>query len=230
MNCLILDDDEVSRTAMQHLVEQVQYLKLVKTCSSPVEALNALNEEKIDLILLDIEMPELSGIDLIKSLEKPPLIILATSKREYAIEAFECNVVDYLVKPIVIERFFKAVAKAKEIFDTSKQEIDFSNKDYIFIKTNSTLIKINTKEISWIEALGDYITINASEKKYIIHSKMKTIESKLASDKFARVHRSFIVSVDKIDSIDDSVIIMNKKFIPIGAVYKENLMKRLNLL
>jgi DNA-binding LytR/AlgR family response regulator len=230
MNCIIVDDDEMSRNAMEHLVEQVKFLRLVKICSNSVETLNTLNEEKIDLMFLDIEMPELSGLQLIKSLEKPPLTILATSKKEYAIEAFEHNVVDYLVKPIVIERFFKAVTKAREIFEGSKQVVDLSNKDYIYIKTNSALIKINTKEILWVEASGDYITINASEKKYVIHSKMKTIESKLSPEKFVRVHRSFIVSIDNINSIDDSVIVMDKKLIPIGAVYKENLMKRLNLL
>jgi two-component system LytT family response regulator len=230
MKCILVDDDEMSRNAMEKLVEQVSFLTLVKICSNPVEALDVLNNEAIDLILLDIEMPELSGLELIKSLDKPPLTILATSKKEYAVEAYECNVIDYLVKPIPVERFFKAVARAKEIFEGAKHVADLPSKEYIYIKTNATLSKIITKEIVWVEALGDYITIHTGGKNYVIHSKMKTIESKLDAEKFVRVHRSFIVSIDHINSIDDSVIVMDKKLIPIGAVYKENLMKRLNLL
>jgi two-component system, LytTR family, response regulator len=230
MNCIIVDDDEASRNVMEHLVGQADFLKLVKICSDPVEALNVLNNEKIDLILLDIEMPNLNGLDLIKSIEKPPLSILATSRKNYALEAFDCNVVDYLVKPIAVERFFKAITKAKEIFEGSKHVTDHTNTDHIYIKTNSALHKISTKDLLWVEALGDYITMNVAGEKYIVHAKMKTVESKLPPDKFVRVHRSFIISIDHIHSIDDSIIIMEKKLIPIGAVYKDNLMKRLNLL
>ena len=230
MNCIIVDDEEMSRNAMKHLVSQVQFLKLKGVFCSATEALNILNNNKIDLMLLDIEMPDISGLELIKSLKKPPLTILATSKKEYAIEAFEHNVIDYLVKPILLERFFKAIEKSKEIFENSHQTIDFSGKEYVFIKNNGALVKINIKSIQWIEAIGDYVTINTSEKKYTIHSTMKTIESKLPPDKFIRVHRSFIISIDNITSIDDSVIVIGKQLIPIGAVYKDNFTKRLNLL
>lgn len=230
MNCIIIDDDELSRNVMERLVAQVNFLNLVKICSGSVEALNVLEEENIDLILLDIEMPDMNGLELIKSLEKPPLTILATSKEQYAIEAFECNVVDYLVKPIAIERFFKAATKAKEIFEGHKQLVDLPNQDSIYIKTGAMLSNISTKDILWVEVSGDYITINTTETKYVIHAKMKTIESKLPPDKFVRVHRSFIVSIDNIKTIQDSIISMDKKLIPIGSTYKEDLMKRLNLL
>jgi two-component system LytT family response regulator len=230
MNCIIIDDDEISRNAMEQMVGQVNFLHLKKICSSPVEALNILNEEKIDLILLDIVMPKMSGIDLIKSLEKPPLIILATAKKEYAVEAFECNVVDYLVKPISLDRFFKAVNKAKEIFEGTKHVVEAPDQNYIYIKNHSVLTKVDVKEILWVEASGDYITITTIDKQYVIHSKMKTIETKLPSAKFVRVHRSFIVSIDHISSIDDDVILIAKKPIPVGSLYKDNLMKRLNLL
>ena len=230
MNCIIVDDEEMSRTAMKHLVSQVQYLKLVGICSNATEALNILTDNKIDLLLLDIEMPEMNGLQLIKSLKKPPLTILATSKKEYAIEAFECNVVDYLVKPIQLDRFFRAIEKGKEIFDNSHQTVDFSTKDNVFIKNNGALVKINMKDILWIEALGDYITIHTPLKKYTIHSTMKTIEDRLGQEKFIRVHRSFIVSIDNISSVDDNIVAIDKQLIPIGAVYKENLTKRLNLL
>ncbi len=230
MNCIIIDDEEVSRTVMKHLVAQVPFLNLSGICSSAKEALVIINNSSVDLMLLDVEMPHVNGIELLKSLKNQPLTILATSKKEYAIDAFECNVVDYLVKPIAVDRFFKAVFKAKEIFDSSSQTLDSLSKDYVFIKTNGTLIKIDIKKILWMEAFGDYVTINTSEKKYTIHSTMKSIEKKLPSQLFIRVHRSFIVSLDKIDSIDDHVIIIRDQLIPIGSIYKENLTRNLNLL
>lgn len=230
MNCIIVDDEEMSRRAMKHLVSQIQFLNLVGSCCTASEALNFLNNNNVDLMLLDIEMPEMSGLELIRSLKNPPLTILTTSKKEYALEAFECNVVDYLVKPVLLDRFYKAITKAKENFEKPKQTIDFSGKEYVFIKDNGTLVKINIKEILWIEALGDYITINTTGKKYTIHSTMKTIEGKLNPDKFIRVHRSSIIAIDNITSIEDNIVIIGKQLIPIGAVYKENLTKRLNLL
>lgn len=230
MNCIVVDDDEMSRTAIKQLVAQVQFINLVETCRSGAEALNVLNTNKIDLMLLDIEMPDMNGLELVKSLKVLPLTILTTSRKDYAIEAFECNVVDYLVKPILLDRFFKSVTKAKEIFENAQHIVGFSNDDYIFIKNNGVLVKINLKEILWIEALGDYMTINTIEKKYTIHSTMKVIESKLDPHKFIRVHRSSIISIDYISSIEDNVVVLGKKLVTVGAVYKENLMKRLNLL
>jgi DNA-binding LytR/AlgR family response regulator len=225
-----VDDDEMSQKAMSFLVSQVPFLNLVGTYSNAGEALNSLNNVKVDLMLLDIEMPNINGLEFVKSLKNPPLTILATSQKRYALEAFECNIIDYLVKPIALDRFFKAITKAKDFFDTANKGFDLSNKEYMFVKMNGTLTKINIKEILWIEALGDYISINTSEKKYTVHSTMKAMENKLDTEKFIRVHRSFIVSVDTINSIDDNTIVINKQLIPIGFVYKENLTKRLNLL
>ncbi len=230
MNCIIVDDDEMSRNALKHLVSQVPYLNLIGTYASATEALTVLNRDAVDLMLLDIEMPDITGLEFIKSLQKPPLTILASSKKEYALEAFECSVIDYIVKPIALNRFFKAISKSKEIFDSNKKGSVFLSQDFLFVKINGTLIKINTKEILWIEALGDYISIHTSEKKYTVHSTMKSLENKLSADKFVRVHRSFIVSVDYINSIDDNTIVIEKQLIPVGYVYKENLVKRLNLL
>ena len=230
MNCIIVDDDPMSRQALMHLVKQISVLKLIKECSNPLEAFNVLSHEKVDLILLDVEMPEMSGLDFLKTLKNPPLTILTTSQKKYALEAYEYNVIDYIVKPVTLDRFIKAITKAQEIFGNSQPLIDSSGNDQVFIKSKSTLLKINTNEILWIEALGDYITINTAEKKHVIHSTMKAIENKLSADKFARVHRSFIIAVDKIESIDDTVVIINKKLIPVGAVYKENLLNRLNFL
>lgn len=225
MNCIIVDDDELSRKAVCHLVSQISYLKLGGVYASAAEALSVLNNnrDKIDLMFLDIEMPDLSGLALIKNLNDPPLTILITSKKDYALEAFEYNVVDYLLKPILLERFFKAVEKSKGIFNVDRKETLSFDEEYIFAK-------INIKDILWIEALGDYITVNTFNKKHTIHSTMKTIEKKLNQNKFIRVHRSYIVSIDNINSIDDNMIVINDQLIPVGYVYKESLIKKLNLL
>lgn len=229
MNCIIIDDDVMSGNAVKYLVSQIPYLNLVGMGTTPQEAIALLSNNKVDLMLLDIEMPDMSGLELIKSLKTQPFVILITSKKEYALEAFEHNVVDYLLKPIALDRFFKAVAKVKEMKDNSSVT---ENSGYsFFIKNNGTLVKINSKDILWIEALGDYITIHiADNKKYTIHSTMKMVENKLASDKFVRVHRSFIIAVDHISSIDDNVIVIGKQLIPVGAVYRDNLARHLNLL
>ncbi len=229
MNCIIVDDDELSRNALQHLVSQVPYLNLTGVYTKANEAMAILDEKGVDLMLLDIEMPEMTGLEFIKSLKKPPLTILVTSKQEYALEAFECNVIDYLLKPIAMDRFFKAITRSKDLFDGRKEVITL-NHEHLFAKINGTLMKIIIKEILWIEALGDYITVNTLEKKYTIHSTMKAMESKLSPDKFIRVHRSYIVSIDNINSIDDNTIKINKPLIPVGYVFKESLLKRLNLL
>ena len=230
MNCIIVDDDEMSRKALEHLISQVPYLKLLGAYASPCEALSYMNNNDIDLMLLDIEMPGISGIEFIKSIKTPPLTIFATSRKEYALEAFECNIIDYLVKPISLDRFFKAIAKSKDIFDNNHKNEIGRNQGCIFAKINGSLIKIDLNEILWIEALGDYITINTTEKKYTIHSTLKTILQKLPTDRFVRVHRSYIVAINCINSIDDNTIAIMKQLIPIGYVYKENLVKQLNLL
>ena len=231
MNCIIVDDEEMSRNALKHLVDQVDYLHLVKLCSGPIEAIETLKREKIDLMFLDIEMPGMTGIELLKCLDSPPLVILTTSHTEYALDAFEYNVVDYLIKPLQLPRFIKATNKANEIFDNSKTSItSLEDKEYFFIRYNSVLTKIFAKDILWIEASGDYLTINTINKKFVLHLTLKVIESKLPPNKFIRVHRSYIVAIDNITSVEDTIISIDTKLIPVGALYRESFMKKLNLL
>ncbi len=230
MNCIIVDDEEMSRHALKHLIDQLDYLNLVKICEGPVKAIDVLKEEKIDLMFLDIEMPGMTGIELLKWLDAPPLVILTTSHTEYALDAFEYNVVDYLIKPLQLARFIKASSKAKEIFDTSKTNTILSEREYFFVRYNSVLTKIFTKDILWIEAAGDYLTINTVNQKFVLHLTLKVIESKLPPDKFIRVHRSYIVAMDNITSVEDTIISIHSKLIPVGAMYRESFMKKLNLL
>ena len=230
MNCIIVDDEEMSRNAMKHLIEQVSFLNLIKVCEGSLDAVKTLEKEKIDVVFLDIEMPDMNGMELIKFLKTRPLIILTTSHKEYALDAFDYNVVDFLVKPVSLTRFLQSADKAKELFENSKTQLESVNKDYFFVKNNSVMNKLFIKDILWIEAMGDYVTVNATNKKFTLHTTLKAIEEKIPSNKFVRVHRSFIVAVDNISAVEDTIICINNKLIPVGALYKEAFMKRLNLL
>lgn len=227
INCIIVDDEEMSRATIEHFVSQTKSLNLIGLCSSAVEAANFLKDQQIDLIFLDIEMPQMSGLELIKTLEHPPQIILVTSKKEYAVEAFEYNVVDYLVKPVDYSRFLQAVNRIHEggeLISNSK------NSDEIFIKSDSKIVKLNFSAIQYVEALADYAIIHVEKTRHIIHSTMKALEQKLPENMFIRVHRSYIVNISKIDSIEDMNITIGSANIPVGASYREKFMNKINML
>ncbi len=230
MNCIIVDDEVMSQKALTHLVAQMPFLNLIGVYANASEALDALDKNNIDLMLLDIEMPVINGMEFMKSLKSPPITILVTSNKDYALEAFEHNVIDYLLKPVPVDRFFGAIAKAKYFFDNANKNIESPNAEHLFVKVDGVLTKISIKDILWVEAAGDYIHVNTAEKRYTVHATLKAIENKLLPDKYIRVHRSYIVSIDNISSIDDNTIVVHKQLIPVGFVYKENLTKHLNLL
>lgn len=231
MRCLIVDDNQMARMAMKQLVDQVQMLELVAECSDAMQAYNYLRNDQIDLIFLDIEMPEMTGIELTKKLgNKKTRIIFTTAKTDYAVEAFELNVVDYLVKPVSVSRFLQAVEKAKETIDSNKQEVKIEAQEFVFVKDNGILKKLNVEDILYLEAMGDYVKVHTSQKFHVLHSTLKSIEEKLPPAKFLRVHRSYIVALQKIDFIQDGVISIGKASIPVAETYKSALNKRLNLL
>jgi DNA-binding LytR/AlgR family response regulator len=227
MDCLIIDDEEMSRTTVKHFVEKTEDLNLVAVCADPIEAVNILQKTKIDILFLDIEMPNMSGYDLIKTLEDPPQIILITAKREHAAEAFDYKVTDYLVKPVQYSRFFQAVQRAKENIQLFRGK---NRTNEIYVRTESKIVKISLDDLLYVEALADYIMLFTPDNKYIVHSTMKGFQSKLPADKFVRVHRSYIVNVDKVSSIENLFVVINNKYIPIGASYKDDFMNRLNML
>lgn len=227
MNCIIVDDDDASRATLAQIAKQVDYLNVVKTCTTPLEAMNVLKKEDIDVIFLDIEMPEMSGIDLLKALDNKPQVILTTSHKEYALDAYDLNVTDYLIKPVTLPRFLKAMAKIK----TAQSSDNISaSQDFFFIKKDSVLTKVPVTDILWIEALGDYITVHTKDQRFVIHATLKSIESKLPANKFVRVHRSYIVQIDNVRKVEDTTIYINETSIPVGALYKESFIKRLNTL
>jgi DNA-binding LytR/AlgR family response regulator len=228
MRCIIVDDDKISRELIRDYVNDTVDLELIGEFPSAIEANNFLSTNHTDIIFLDVEMPKMSGIELLKSLAEKPLIILITSKEKYAIEAFENEVLDYLVKPVDYVRFLKAVQKAK--VKLVPNLIDSYSSDSIFIKVDSELINLPYKEIIWIEALGDYVNIITPTKKHVVLSTMKNIETKLPLREFVRVHRSYFVRIDKIKKISEDIILVENKLIPVSKSYKKELMERLNML
>ncbi len=233
MNCIILDDDNLSIRVLEEFVERTDDLRLVRSFDNAVDAINKIKEdEAIDLIFLDIEMPEMDGIEFLESLKDPPQVIIVTSKDKYAVSAFEYDVTDYLVKPISYSRFYKSVEKARKRY--RRDSLDRIGKEEIFIKKNSSLVKLKYDDIFWIEALENYVIFNTYDEKYTIHFTMKAIEQKLPSRKFIRVHRSYIVNTSCIDVIEDNSIVLKiqdgTKSIPIGKSYKDKLMGDINLI
>ncbi len=235
MNCIIIDDDKFSTKVIAEFVEKTEGLSLIGTYDNAVDGINYLNSKNssgIDLLFLDIEMPEMTGMDLLKTLNVLPQVIIYSSQEKYALESYEYNVTDYLLKPVVYSRFLKAINKAKENAE-EKSAITKSNAE-IFIKNNSSLVRVKYEDILWIEALENYVVVNTFKDKFTIHFTMKAISDKMPSDKFVRVHRSFIVNLSKINVIEDNSVVIKtesgSKVIPIGKSYKDQLMNDINLI
>ena len=217
--------------AMKQLVNQVKNLELVNECATAMEAYNTISKEPVDLLLLDIEMPEMSGLELIKNLgNKKPLIIFTTAKKDYAVEAFELNVVDYLIKPVAPARFLQAIDRANEALESDKAEVKVGEQEFVFVKDNGILKRINVDDILYLEAMGDYVKVHTPQKFHVLHATLKSIEEKLPASKFLRVHRSYIVSLNKIDYIQEGMIAIGKASVPVADTYRTALNKRLNLL
>ena len=232
MKCIIIDDDKITCSVIEDYVKRTSFLTLSETFMGAVEAINFINEgNKVDLVFLDIEMPEMTGIEFLNTITQKPQIIIVSSREKYALEAFEYNVTDYLLKPATYARFFKAANKALENFDTIKNE---ASPDEIFVKKGSSLVKVKYKDILWIEALENYVVINTLADKFTIHFTMKAIENQLPSPLFKRVHRSFIVNLKSIFSIEDNSVVIKltegRKVIPIGKSYRDQLLSDINLI
>jgi len=217
--------------AMRKLIEQVKDLSLVAECENAMAAYNIVNQKPVDVLFLDIEMPGMTGIELTKNLKKKrPFIIFTTAKSDYAVDAFELNVIDYLVKPIEPGRFLKAVDRLNEAYESNKELVQVRDKEFVFIKDNGVLKKVSADDIQYLEAMGDYVKIFTPQKFHIVHSTLKSIEEKLPSLKFMRIHRSYIVALNKIDFIEEGVINIKGVAIPVADAYKATLNARLNLL
>lgn len=234
MNCIIIDDEKMARVIIKTLCDQVKSLNLIEEFSNAIQAIKFLNENQVDLIFLDIHMPNFSGLDFIKTLKDPPKIIFTTSDPKFAIEAFEYDfIVDYLLKPVELPRFEKAVKKA-ERFQTIQDQLNATKvpeiKNDFYVNIDRRLIKIDLPSIYLIQAKGDYINIKTEDKNYVVHSTLKKIEEKLPSSLFLKVHRSYIINVKKIIDIEDNSVLIKKDVIPVSRSNRPELMKRLDLL
>lgn len=240
MNCIIIDDEKMARVILKTLCKDIKSLNVVDQFSNAMQAIKFLNSNEVDLIFLDIHMPDFNGLDFIKTLKNPPKIILTTSDPKFAIEAFEYDfIVDYLLKPLEFQRFEKAILKAEkhqatsiERNNVSEKNItsDLETKNDFYVNIDRRLIKIDLPSIYLIEAKGDYINIKTEDKDYVVHSSLKKIEDKLPDSLFLKVHRSYIINVKKIIDIEDNSVLIKKDVIPVSRSKRPELMKRLDLL
>jgi DNA-binding LytR/AlgR family response regulator len=239
LSCIIVDDDPVARNVMERYADRHPALASVGTFSTAEEAAEALDESTIDLVVLDIEMPGMSGIeladlDILHGLATETQVIFVTAKEDYALQAFSVDATDYLVKPVRYSRFDTAIERVKRRCDcTDDTSAPATTKSIagntVFVKVDGRYIRLELADILWIEAQGDYMLLKTTDSRYMIHSTLKTLEEKLPTT-FARVHRSFIVRIDQIKDIEDTTLVIDGKVIPIGASYRDDLMRRLNTL
>ncbi len=239
MNCIIVDDELAARTIVAHLCEQVEDLHVIDQFPNAMQAIKFLNKNEIDLIFLDIHMPDFTGFDFIDTLKNPPKIVLTTSDRNFAIEAFEYDcIVDYLVKPITLPRFIKAMTKvqsfkapvARKSVPSVASSSETSTEKEMYVNIDRRLIKIEFDKIYLIEAKGDYILIKTDDKSYTVHSTLKKIEEKLPDNLFLKVHRSYIINFKRIIDIEDNSVLIERDVVPISRSNRPELMRRLNLL
>jgi two-component system, LytTR family, response regulator len=229
-NCIIVEDEPLAAEVLADYIKQVPFLQLKKVCSDAIYAMEELQSHKIDLIFLDIHLPKLKGIEFLESLKHPPFIIITSAYKDYALEAFDLNVIDYLLKPIRFNRFLKAVNKLSDhrvVTTPSESQINEAERLYLFFNVGKKKIKINLDEILYIESLRDYIRITAKDNTILTKFQLSEIEGLLANNNFLRIHRSFIVAKDKITAFTATSVEINNKEIPIGRNYKEFVIKAL---
>ncbi|MBX2961427.1 MAG: response regulator transcription factor [Cyclobacteriaceae bacterium] len=229
LNCLIIDDEPVARKGLEEYVNEVDFLHLAGKCENAVKASALLHDGKIDLLLLDIHMPKLSGIEFLKTLKNPPMVIFTTAYSEYALEGYSLDIIDYLVKPIPFERFLKAVQKARDFY-VLKQKAEATTaapQEYFFIKCDHKFEKVKFSDVLYIEAMQNYCIIHTAERKMITYITFSGLESQLPTDRFLKVHKSFIVALDKITAVDGNEIVIGNSWIPVSRNLKDDVMQKI---
>ena len=237
LRCLVVDDDPLSVQVVLNCIGNTPFLTAVGSFTNPIEAAENLRTAPVDLLFLDVEMPLLSGIELLGTLQHPPLVVLITSSKDYAVQAFEHAVVDYLVKPVSYARFLQAAQKALEVAErqaasttTGSDAIQATapDADFTFVKVDNKLVRVDFDDVRYVEALGDYVHIVTSQQKLIVYSTMKAVEEKFPIGRFVRAHRSFIVNFNRVQALEDNSIVLDGKNIPVGQTYLRDVMQRLN--
>jgi len=216
---------------MKQLASQVKDLVVLADFDNAIDAYAFIQQQTVDILLLDIEMPGMTGLELTKNLSRNrPLIIFTTSKKEYAVEAFELNVADYIVKPVTPSRFIQAIERAREIIESNKEDVRIAEDEFIFIRDSNVVRRLKIDDILYAEAMGDYVKLHTPQKFYAIHTTLRAVEERLPSSKFIRVHRSYIASLQKIDTIQDGALVINGKAVPVADAYRAALNKKMNVL
>lgn len=226
-NVLVVDDEYPARMLLQDYVSKIESLNLVDCCSSAVKAIDVLANQSVDILLLDIQMPDMTGEEMLRSLDKKPAVILTTAYSEYAVDAFALGVVDYLLKPFAFARFLQAVNKAKEMI--GKRLLTQPATDYMMVKADYKLYKINYDDLLFIEGQHEYVSFNLTSRRVTALYSLKNLEESLPADKFFRVHKSFIISINHIEDIDKQFVTVGGQKIPIGANYRDELLKKLKV-
>lgn len=227
IKAIIVDDEPLAQNVIKQFAKDIPGLEIACTCNNALEASSKLKETPVDLMFLDVNMPRLSGLDFLKNLNNPPLVILTTAYADYAMEGYELNILDYLKKPFSFERFFKAIQKAEEQLALIHQKEE-TNAEYIFIKANKKAVRVEFKSICFIEGLGDYIKIHLQNKHLVTNLSMKKMEELLPSDQFFRIHKSFIVRLDQIQSIEGNQLEVAGNKLPIGNNFRQEFQELIN--
>ena len=227
MNCIAVDDEPLALKLLADNISKVAYLKLVASCTDAFEAVKALEENSVDLIFIDIQMPGLTGLQFISTLQNKPLVIFITAYKQYALESYDLAVVDYLVKPIALDRFIKACNKAKELYELKslkQQPIVINTKEFFFVNVDYSQVKIMFSDIIWVEGVRDYIKIylRGDNKPLLIRFTLKAMEQELPSSKFLRIHKSYLIAVDSITSIRKNSVFINDMELPVGETFRED--------
>lgn len=228
INCIIIDDEPIARKGLKEYIADVDFLNLTGEFDNALKAADIIAAGECELLFLDIQMPKITGLDFFRTLQNPPPVIFTTAYPQYALEGFEVNALDYLVKPISFDRFLKAVMKAKEFYEIRETNLkEPGTSSYFFIKADNKLVKISFDEILYVEALQNYVVIHTEDKKYMTYLTFKAVEDYLPAEKFLKVHKSYIVSVSKIDSIEGTDILIGQQHIPISRNQREEVMDKL---
>ncbi len=234
LSCLVIDDDAMARKALHHLIDMTDSLEWLGECSDAVKAIDLIRSQAADVLFLDVEMPDMSGLELIDIVPDHQKIVLVSGRHEYAVQAFELEVVDYLLKPVTPSRFFRTVNRLIEtqLPEPTSPPVPIASlaPDHVFVKDKGVMVRLKLDDVWWIEALGDYVQFVTEEKKYTVHSSMKNILSKLSPKQFLRVHRSYIINLDKIATMEDNTLTISTKLIPIGKSYRKEVGRVLNVL
>jgi DNA-binding LytR/AlgR family response regulator len=228
IKCCIIDDEPVARKILREYIQDIDFLELAGEAENPIKASTLLSQTTVDLLFVDIQMPRMNGIDFMKTLHPSCNVIITTAYPEYALQGFELNAIDYLVKPIGFERFLRAANKASEYhFMKRSQQDHYSLRDFFFIKCGQKIEKIMMDEVIYVEGLANYVILHTCDKQYITYITFKGIEEKLPKDRFIRIHKSYLVSLNAINCIEGNELKLNKIALPISKYYKEEVMMRI---